>query len=252
MCRHDDEARAGVAEFCGFSGNRLGQRRHAKTLHIQRQRGPERTARHHSNDADFDTAGVNQRRRMNVGPVDSLARLGIKKIRREERKRRLCGAGLQRSARVISRVLSGAGSIGRTKVELVIAYRESGVAEGVVRVDDDSAFTEIRLDATLERVARIEQDDVATVGLSRRAQIVDVSSKDAEAAAAVSLHEITMEIGGADNGQRERRFSLHADRRADTFGYTGSKGEEGEQRANRTHRRRQGHRKSTHVARICR
>ena len=200
----DHHLRTGRSQARCFRRHRFGERSHPQPADIQRKRRPQSRVGHHADDADLDAGRVHQRRRLDIRPLHPAAGLFVEEICGEEREVRLGGARLQRTPRVGDRILAGAGAIGCAEIELVIANRQRGVAQCVVRVNDDRAFAQVRLDAALERVARVEQQHGTLIGDPGRAQVVDISSEDANAAAPAALHEIAVQIARTDDGDRDR------------------------------------------------
>jgi hypothetical protein len=79
------------------------------------------------------------------------------------------------------------------------------VAKRVVGVDDDGPFAQVRLDASLKRVARIEQHHGTPIGSPGGAQVVEITGEDADASASAALHEIAVQVARADDRDRDRR-----------------------------------------------
>ena len=95
------------------------------------------------------------------------------------------------------------GRVRGAEVELVVADRGRGVAERRVRVDDDRAFAQVRFDAALIRVARVDEKHGAAIVRARRAQVAHVTAELGQTAAAVARHEVTVQVGGRDDRQRD-------------------------------------------------
>ena len=131
----------------------------------------------------------------------------VNQVRREEGISRLGGARLERAARV-ARQLSRRRRVDRPEIEIVVADGLRGVSHRVVRVDDEGALAEIRLDVALKRIAGVEQQDRAAVGRPGRAQVVHVAREQRQAAEAISRQGRPVEIAGADNRQGHKRRSI--------------------------------------------
>ncbi len=99
-------------------------------------------------------------------------------------------------------VLEPAG-VHRAEVEIVIANRRGGVAERVVRVDDDGALGEIRLDAVEVGVARVEQQHGAAIGSACRAEVLEIATEQGQTPASVDGEDLPVQIRRADEGQRD-------------------------------------------------
>ena len=145
---------------------------------------------------------------MDIRPGDAGAGAVVEQVGGEERELRLGRTRLQGALWIRGHILASSGPIGRAEIELVITHRERGVAHCVVGVDYNSPFAEIGLYAALERVAGIEQQDCSAVGRARGAQIVDVTGEESNPSPAATLHEITVQIAGADDGDSQCRVGL--------------------------------------------
>ena len=154
--------------------------------------------------ADFDPGGIHEHRWPDVRPLDRPAGRIVDQVRREERISRLGGARLESAAQV-ARQLSRRRRVDRPEIEIVVADGLRGVPHRVVRVDDEGALAEIRLDVALKRVAGVDQQDRPAVGRPGRAQIVHVSREQRQTAEAVSRKGRPVEIAGPDDRQGHQR-----------------------------------------------
>ena len=180
--------------------------RDPQSLNVGREGRPQRTDRHDAHQAHFDPGGLHETRWPDVRPLDGPARRGIDQICREEGIPRLGGARLERATQV-ARQLPRRRRVDRPEVEVVVADRLRGVPHRVVRVDDEGALAEIRLDAALKRVAGVDEQDRPAVCRPGRAQIVHVSREQRQAAAPVLRKGRPVEIAGPDDRQgHQRRF----------------------------------------------
>ena len=59
----------------------------------------------------------------------------------------------------VARQLSSGRRVDRPEIEIVVADGLRGISQRVVRVDDEGAFAEIRLDTALKGVAGVDQQD---------------------------------------------------------------------------------------------
>ncbi len=133
-----------------------------------------------STSRDGDTFG------QSTGP----ARLVVDQIGGEERIPRLSRARLESAAQV-ARQLPRRRRIDGPEIEVVVADRLRRVPHRVVRVDDEGALAEVRLDAALKRVARVDEQDRPAVCRPGRAQVVHVSREQGQAADARSAERPT-------------------------------------------------------------
>ena len=137
----DRRRQRGDAQATGVGG---GRRRQRARGHDPHEAHPHSGRRHH-------------RRRPDVRPRDGLARGGVDQVRRQERKRRLCRPRLQRTARIVGRLLRCRRRPDRTEVELVIADRRSRVSQRVEGGHHGRAFIEVGFERPLEHVAGVDE-----------------------------------------------------------------------------------------------
>ena len=141
----------------------------------------------------------------------------VDEVGRKKRKPGACGRRLDRAARVVAERLARPYVIDGPEIELVIADDRGRVAKALVRVDDDRAFAQVRFDAALKRVARIDEQHGAAIRGACRAQVAQIAAEKREAALAITREHIAMEVRRADDGQRDdvrRRFRGGDARRA--------------------------------------
>ena len=210
MRTDDHDLRARGAELRGFRGDRRGKRRHAEALHVHRQRAAQRVDRHHADDSDLHAGRLDEHGAVHVRPLDGTARRRLDEIRRKERELGTRRRGLDRAARIAAERLARLCGVRGAEIEVVVADDCSFVAESLVRVDDERALAQVRLDAALKRVAGIDQHDGAAVGCACGAQVLEVAAKQGETAAALSRERVAMQIRRADDGQREDVLRLRA------------------------------------------
>ena len=203
MCRRDDHGRPTLPQARGFGDERRGQGRNLEAPSVGRHGRGQRLGCEQADDADADAGDVDDDRGLDVRPGDRPAGGLVDEIRSKERKPCLGRACLERAPRVLVRSLRRASRSDGTEVELVIAYRRRGVADDVVSRDDRRAFVEVRLERPLKEIATVEEDDAAAVRGPCRSQVRDISRKKREPAAALVREDGAVQVGCADDRQRD-------------------------------------------------
>ena len=201
--RGDHHLRAPPAQRRGFRRQRFGQRRDRQAADVGRERHRQRPQRHQADDADADAGTFDQRRRLHVGPRHRPAG-DVEEVRGQEREPGLRGPRLERAAGIVVPRRLVVPGVDGAELEVVVAQRRGGIAEGVVGVHDQRALREVRLDAALPGVAGVEQDHRAAVGGAGGAQVGEVAAEQRQSAAPVIGEDAAMQVGGADDRDRHR------------------------------------------------
>ena len=187
-----------------FCDDRWLERRDAQPLNVGGDRRVQRIDRHDADDADVDARRAHEHRRPNIRPLDGAPGRFLDQIRGEEGIVCLGGACLERAAKVASG-LPGKGRVDGPEVEVVIADRLCRVRHRVVRVNNESALAEIRLDVALKGIAGVDEQDRAAVCRTHPAEVVHVSREQGQTAESVSRQRGAVEVARADNRQRHER-----------------------------------------------
>jgi hypothetical protein len=107
------------------------------------------------------------------------------------------GAGLQGAARIVAGRARAGGRPHRPEVEVVVADRRGVDLQRVVRADHGRALGQVRLQRSLEHVARVEEDDAAAVLGPLPSEIRDVPAEARERL------DVTVQIVDADDRDRD-------------------------------------------------
>jgi hypothetical protein len=84
---------------------------------------------------------------------------------------------LDGAARIVAERLARARRVDGAEIELVIADHGGRVTERLVRVHDDRALAQVRLDPALKRVAGIDEQNGSAVSRAGRAQVVQIAAE---------------------------------------------------------------------------
>ncbi len=202
--RHDDDSCAAGTEPSGLVGDGRIERRDRQADRVARDRGLQRAARRDTNDADVDAGRMHQHGRLHIRPPDRFNGLDLDEVRGQERKPRLRGTRLEGTARIVGFHLRSSSRTHRTEIELVVANRDGGVADRVVRVDDRGAFVEVRFERALKHVARVDDQNSAAVARTGRAKVVDEAAERRQPAASVARRHRAVKVVGPDDRQGHR------------------------------------------------
>ena len=205
----DHHRRASSVQLGDRGGDGGGQRLHRQSGEVGGQRRARRAGGGDADDAHLDPGDVEQDVGDDVLPGGRRPGRRVDQVGVEEGEGCLRGPRAQGPARIVAGPL--ARLLGRdlradgAEVELVVAERGGGVAEGVVGADDGGPLGQVGGERPLKQVARVDEQDGAAVAGARAAQVGEVAAEGGSASirpcrSLVPTSEIVTRAGGGRGG----------------------------------------------------